>query len=261
LEQNSSIKSVSFVGSGNVATHLAIALSDADVKIIEVFSQNPVNANKFAMDFNCTAVDSMQNFSAKAQLLIISVPDSKIKDVANELSYLQTLIVHTSGITGIEALSLNKKYGVFYPLQTFSKKRIIDMKDVPFCIEAKSETELNLLMNLALKISNNVKNVSSEQRKILHLMAVMVSNFSNHLYHLAHDILATNNLSFDFLIPLINETALKIKDVHPSDAQTGPARRKDVSTIDEHMKMLNAFPEYKEIYRLLSEQIMKKYHE
>jgi predicted short-subunit dehydrogenase-like oxidoreductase (DUF2520 family) len=258
---NKRIESVSFVGSGNVATHLANTLSKIGVNIVEVFSRKTENAKIFAERFSCSVVNSLSEINPQTDLIIIAVPDSKIKSVSGELKFTNTLVVHTSGITKMEILDSNNNYGVFYPLQTFSKSREVEMNEIPFCIEAKNKSDFDLLAELASRISNNVKEVSSEQRKVLHLTAVMVNNFSNHMYHLAHGILEHNDLSFDFLLPLIHETALKVKSVHPKDAQTGPARRKDDSTMNEHLKMLNGFPEYQEIYKLLSQQIMKKYYE
>ncbi len=251
---------MSFVGSGNVATHLAHALINHGIEIVEVFSEKMENAKRFAAEINCSVVESLKNLKA-TDLIIIAVPDSKIEEVSLQLPENDSLVVHTSGITNMASLSGIKRIGVFYPLQTFSQQRTVEMLEVPFCIEAHYEEDCKLLLGLASKLSNNVKRVSSEQRKVLHLAAVMVSNFSNHLYALANEILEKSNLEFDFLLPLIKETALKAADVHPLDAQTGPARRNDVSTLEEHLEMLKEFPEFRETYKLLSEQIIKKYNE
>lgn len=261
MNDYNSIKKVSFIGSGNVAFHLATVLKSIGIEIVEVFSARLENAQKFAKKFNCSLVKNIESINKNIDLLIISVPDSKIKEVSLQLTESEILIVHTSGITEMNVLDSQKRFGVFYPLQTFSKQRIVDMSEVPFCIEAHNKNDFDILMDLAYKISKNVNEVNSSQRKMLHLTAVMVNNFSNHLYRVAHEILENNDLKFNLLLPLIHETALKVKDVHPADAQTGPARRNDISTMQEHMKMLNSFPEYKEIYKLLSEQILKKYYE
>ncbi len=251
---------MSFVGSGNVATHLAFAIKKVGIAIVEVFSEKPENAKRLAKEMDCSVAESLGKLKA-TDLIIIAVPDSKIKGVAGQLPENNSLVVHTSGITDIDSLSGRKRFGVFYPLQTFSKQRAVEMQEVPFCIEANNEEDCNLLMELASRLSNNVKRVSSEQRKVLHLAAVMVSNFSNHLYALANEILEKSNLEFEFLLPLIKETALKAIDVHPNEAQTGPARRNDISTLEEHLEILKDFPEFKETYKLLSDQIIKKYNE
>ena len=251
---------MSFVGSGNVATHLAHALKNHGIEIVEVFSENMENAKRFASEINCSVVESLAKLKP-TDLIIIAVPDSKITEVSQQLIASDSLVVHTSGITNMLSLSGINRFGVFYPLQTFSQQRSVEMMEVPFCIEAHNEEDCKLLLELASKLSMNVKRVSSEQRKVLHLAAVMVSNFSNHLYALANEILEKSNLEFDFLLPLIKETALKASSVHPHDAQTGPARRNDISTLEEHLEMLKEFPEFRETYKLLSEQIIKKYNE
>jgi len=248
------------VGSGNVATHLAHALKNHSIEIVEVFSDKIENAKCFASEINCFVVESLNKLKP-TDLIIIAVPDSKIEEVSLQLPENDSLVVHTSGITNMASLSGINRFGVLYPLQTFSRQRTVEMLEVPFCIEAHNEEDCKLLLELASKLSNNVKMVSSEQRKVLHLAAVMVSNFSNHLYALANEILEKSYLEFDFLLPLIKETALKAADVHPHDAQTGPARRNDVSTLEEHLEMLKEFPEFRETYKLLSEQIIKKYNE
>jgi len=193
-------------------------------------------------------------------MIIISVPDSLINEVSEKIND-KLFCVHTSGISGIDKLNSKTRFGVFYPLQTFSKSKELDMTKVPFCIEANNAEDTNMLLTLAELISNNVSEVSSVQRKVLHLTAVLVSNFSNHLYHLASDILEVNGLNFEFLKPLIIETAQKVDQIHPSEAQTGPARRNDLTTIDEHMEMLAKLPEYQEVYKIISKQILNKYHE
>lgn len=259
MKSSNSIQTASFVGSGNVATHLAIALKKVGVEIIDVFSENTENAKRFAAELKCSFSHGIQNLNS--DITILAIPDSKIKEVSGLLPENDSIVVHTSGITDMSVLEGRKHFGVFYPLQTFSKERKVEMGKIPFCIEANNEDDLSLLVELASKLSQNVKAVSSKQRKLLHLTAVMVNNFSNHMYHMASEILETNNLDFELLLPLIQETAQKVNDIIPIKAQTGPARRNDKTTLDEHMEMLNAFPEYREIYKLLSEQIMKKYHE
>jgi len=261
LSTTNSIETVSFVGSGNVATHLAQALNNAGIGIKSVFSPNKMNAEEFAEKFNCQVVNNIADVAEEVDMLILAVPDSRVEDVCNSIPNDKTLLVHTSGITPMDALKSKSRYGVFYPLQTFSKERELDMKTIPFCLEANKKEDLDMMFDLAQKISSNVQLVDSKKRKLLHLTAVMVSNFTNHLYHLSYDILEAGGVSFDFLKPLIQETAAKVEEIHPQKAQTGPARRNDITTLEEHMKMLSEFPEYQQIYKLLSEQIRKKFHE
>ena len=259
--KRNSIKTISFIGSGNVATHLAAALQKAGLRILEVFSPNIENAKRFAEQFGCNVVEYIQHLSTKVDLLIIAIPDAKVEEVANSLPSFEGIVAHTSGITGMDILKNAKNFGVFYPLQTFTRNRKMDISDAPFCIEGSSEEVGEKLLELARTISQSVQTVNSEERKQLHLAAVLVSNFTNHLYGISHDFLESTQLDFDLLLPLIRETSAKVQDISPEKAQTGPARRDDEATLKSHLKMLENSPEQEALYRLISEQIKKKYNE
>ena len=158
----------------------------------------------------------------------------------------------------MEALSKRNRKGVFYPLQTFSKNREVNFNTIPICIEAKEEADLELLTNLGNSLSEKVVEIDSDERSKLHLAAVFVNNFVNHLYAIGDDILGNNELSFDLLHPLIEETASKVKTLSPSEVQTGPARRGDQKTIEKHLHLLTEGPE-SELYQQLTESLMKKF--
>jgi len=252
---------ISFVGSGNVATHLARALQNSGHLIEEVFSPNVRHVKCFAEQFGCNIVNDLKELNTKVNLLIIAVPDAKVEEVAKALPPIKGIVAHTSGITPMDVLQGAKNYGVFYPLQTFTGNRKMDISDAPFCIEGSNKEVVKRLSELAGKISQSVQLVNSEERKHLHLAAVMVSNFVNHLYGISHDFLESKQLDFNLLLPLIRETAAKVQDISPEKAQTGPARRNDEQTLKSHLKMLKNSPENEELYRLFSEQIKKKYNE
>ncbi len=205
--------------------------------------------------------DNLAAISTESDLILLCIPDDRIAEVAAELKHHPAVIAHTSGNTSIKYLSQSKRYGVFYPLQTFSKEREVDMQDVPVCLEASNEETMKALQSLAELISESVYVMNSRQRKYLHLAAVMVSNFTNHLYGVAADFLADREIDFDLLKPLILETAKKAADMDPQNAQTGPARRGDRDTIEKHLRLLEGDEEIKALYSLISEQIVKKYHE
>ena len=158
----------------------------------------------------------------------------------------------------MEALSKRNRKGIFYPLQTFSKNREVNFNTIPICIEAKEEADLELLTNLGNSLSEKVVEIDSDERSKLHLAAVFVNNFVNHLYAIGDDILGNNELSFDLLHPLIEETASKVKTLSPSEVQTGPARRGDQKTIEKHLHLLTEGPE-SELYQQLTESLMKKF--
>lgn len=254
------ILTVSIIGSGNVATALGTALSNAGIRILEVFSPNIDNSKLLAEKVGCNYAENIEKINTISDLYIIATPDKEISNIIAKLGDIGGIVAHTSGSQPSEILTGNiQSYGVFYPLQTFTKDKPVDLKNVPICIEGSDETTSELLLQLAKKISGNVVLLNSEQRQYLHLTAVTVNNFTNLLYTLAHDVLIEKGIDFSLLHPLIKETANKIHDVNPDEAQTGPARRNDLSTINKHLELLNKYPEYKKIYRLLSEQIIKKY--
>ena len=188
-------------------------------------------------------------------MILISVKDDAIEEVALQLTNYRGLIAHTSGAVAINALANHENYGVFYPLQTFSKNTALDFSTVPLCLEANGTANLNQLKQLANLISKKVYEVDSAQRKTLHLAAVFACNFPNYLYGIAQQLLAQHQLDFDIIKPLISETANKIQNALPMDVQTGPAVRNDEQTLKKHEGMLTKHPEWLNIYKLLSQQI------
>lgn len=254
------ISTVSIIGSGNVATALGIALINSGINIIEVFSPNINNSKLLADKVDCNYVESIEELNSISDLYIIATPDKEISNVISKLKHIQGIIVHTSGGQSSEILHDFNRSGVFYPLQTFTKNKSVDFKRVPICIEGSDGATSDLLIQLANKISNNVVVLNSEQRQYLHLTAVTVNNFSNLLYYHAQNVLDEKGIDFSLLHPLVQETGHKIREVNPEEAQTGPARRNDVSTIEKHLALLGQYPEFKEIYKLLSDQIIRKYH-
>lgn len=239
---------VVLIGSGNVATHLYNAfLNASDVKVIQVF------ARKQSLAIPLELQTSNWYDLKEASIYFISVSDDAIEEVASQIPYKNKLVVHTSGTNSINVLPFEKR-GVFYPLQTFSKDKSIDFSIIPVCIEASNEKERLLLFQLASYISSKVYTVSSEQRKALHVAAVFVCNFTNHLYQIGASICEANKVSFEVLIPLIAETAKKIEYLTPKQAQTGPAFRGDVKTIESHLDFL-IHSEYKEVYQTITQSI------
>ena len=261
MQATNQISTISIIGSGNVATALGLALSQSGLKVVEVFSPNIANSKLLSSKIGCNYVESIEKLNPNSDLYIIATPDKEIGNVSSKLKNVVGAIAHTSGSESISVFSsFSNNYGVFYPLQTFTVDNVVSFNDVPICIEGSNEKTIQLLKTLANNISNNVVVINSQQRQLLHLAAVMVNNFSNSFYDMAHNILHENDIDFSLLHPLIKETANKIDKVIPSNAQTGPARRNDVDTINTHLELLNKHPEYSKLYRLMSNQIIKKYH-
>lgn len=245
--------SVIIIGSGNVAQHLikSFAKSEA-VNIVQVFARNYDSIS------HLLTLDKVTNDFVtlkKADIYIIAVSDNAIVEVSNQLNFENKLVVHTSGSLDINALNDNNKKGVFYPLQTFSKATNVNFKEIPIGLEAQNIEDYTLLETLAKSISNKVFNINSEQRKALHVSAVFVCNFVNHLYQIGNDICIENKLPFEILQPLIQETVNKILYLPPKEAQTGPAKRNDSETINTHLNFLSD-ENHKEIYKLLTKSII-----
>ncbi|SMO65881.1 Rossmann-like and DUF2520 domain-containing protein [Solitalea koreensis] len=252
---------ITIIGSGNVATVLAFALKRGGHEIVQVYSRTKANAIELAEQVDAKAVNEFADIHVNADLYIVSVKDDVIAKTANSFNVDGKIVVHTAGSIPMEVLKASSdNYGVFYPLQTFSKQRTQSFESIPICLEASDERTMKALKELANSISTNVTEVNSEQRKVLHLTAVFACNFVNHLYTLSEQLLKEHKLSFDYIRPLIIETAEKIKNINPLEAQTGPARRNDQQVMLSHLQMLENEPVLKSIYTLLSESIVNTYN-
>lgn len=248
---------ITLIGAGNVATQMGLALVKSHHSIVQVYSKKKSSAAQLGKLLNCDYTISVKEINTSSDIYIVAIKDDVIEEISKTLSLSNKIVAHTSGSIAMEALKpISKKHGVFYPLQTFSKNKNADFKNIPICIEAGDGTTLKTLQELAKSISNNVQKINSEQRKTIHLAAVFASNFSNHLYTIASEILEQNNLSLDILKPLIEETALKIKNNSPAKMQTGPAIRGDKKIMDRQLKLLSQNKKLQTIYKLISQSII-----
>ena len=249
---------ITIIGSGNVATHMAAAFKNAGHKIVQVYSREMQNAALLAYHVKAEPVDDLQEISNETDVFVIAVKDNVIGIIAEQLAKHDKLMVHTSGATDLYALlAFTDKAGVLYPLQTFSKVKEVNFRQVPLCIEGADESIVRQVQELAQTISNNVYRIDSAQRKTLHLAAVFACNFPNYLYEVARQLLAVKGLDFELLRPLIMETAEKVQHQLPANVQTGPAVRNDTGSMDTHLKMLAETPHLQHIYTLLSQGIIK----
>ena len=183
--------------------------------------------------------------------------DSAIENLSNDLQFKNRLVVHTSGSVPMRNLNKKNRRRVFYPLQSFSKETEISFINVPICIEANDKKDRQKLEMVANAIGSPKYFIQSDQRKILHLAAVFVNNFTNQLYRISHELTDNKNINFDILKPLIAETSKKVQKLSPYKSQTGPAKRGDKKTIKQHCKLLEDYPTYKKIYELLTHSIQK----
>ncbi|MEG9326328.1 Predicted oxidoreductase, contains short-chain dehydrogenase (SDR) and DUF2520 domains [Salinimicrobium catena] len=244
------------LGSGNVATHLYRAFSASEkVQVVQVYNHSENGLAEFEKE---TPVTTSLDEIFKADVYLLALKDDVIPQISRALKDREGLIAHTSGAVSLAALDACTRAGVFYPLQTFSKQKELNYCEIPFCLEAKDQKDLDLLKILAGEISGKAYEISSAQRKKLHLSAVFVCNFANHLYTIGENICRENEMPFEILQPLIQETANKVKTSSPSEVQTGPAIRHDGSTIEAHLELLND-PDQKEIYQTLTHAIQNFY--
>ncbi|MES2448311.1 MAG: DUF2520 domain-containing protein [Bacteroidota bacterium] len=248
---------VVIIGSGNVATHIAKALKLVDVNVTQVWSYHYQNASLLANEVNAVAIKELSEVDFDADVCLIAIKDDEILNISHQLKSFKGIIAHTSGSVNLAVLENFENFGVFYPLQTFSKNKQVDFSTIPLCLEANNEESLAVLKEIANKLSTNVLEVNSDKRKILHLAAVFACNFTNHLYALADDLLKANDLDFDIIRPLITETANKVQHALPLTVQTGPAIRNDEQTLEKHEELLNDHQELLKIYKILSDSIKK----
>ncbi|MCT3923931.1 DUF2520 domain-containing protein [Elizabethkingia anophelis] len=243
------------IGSGNVAWHMAKAFKEAGIDLIQLYGRNEQELKKLSLEIN---VEYSTNQLKQADFYLICTSDKAIAEVSKQIPYEQALVAHTSGSLSRDVLEGSYRKASFYPLQTFSKSRKLDYSKIPLFVDAGWESDNILLTDLAKKISTNVMRINHEQRKQMHLSAVFACNFVNHLYAQAEIICKQNDISFNYFLPLIEETADKIKTISPKDAQTGPAVRNDQNII-KFQENLIVNPNQLNIYKILTESITKMY--
>lgn len=251
---------VVIVGSGNVATHLSLAMASLEgIEICQVYSPTEAHAEILAERLNCDFVTDPAQIRKDADVYLFALKDQALETVIRAVPANNGLWLHTSGSMPMQVFAgYTERYGVLYPLQTFSKSREISFRGIPLFIECHREEDKNCLEDLARRLSGKVCELSSEKRRSLHLAAVFACNFTNHIYALAEEILAKEGLSRDYLFPLIDETAAKVHELPAQEAQTGPAIRYDENIINKHLGMLADDPDVQTLYRLLSQSIHKK---
>ena len=245
------INNVTLIGSGNLATQIGIAFKQSKITINQVYSKDIKNAKKLSGKLKCKFTNNIKEIEIK-ELGIICIKDDYISKIADKIP--NKPIVHTSGSTNINTLNKFKKHGVIYPIQTLNKNKKANFTKIPICVEANTklfEKELNVLCK---KISNNVINVKSNKRLNIHIAAVMCNNFTNQIINRAEHILKKQNLSFEILLPIIDETFKKIQNPKTRLQKTGPAIRKDYKIIKKHIEELEGLD--KKIYNIISKQIM-----
>lgn len=254
---------VSFIGSGNLAWHLAPAFDNTEFAVREIYSRQADNAQALVQRLYNARVHQTLDFSqSESDIFIISVPDDVIEEVVQELILPEdALLLHTSGSRPLKVLdyAVAKRTGVLYPLQTFTKNRKVHFEQIPVFIEGGDDEAQSVLSRMAKAISKRVYKISSDQRVALHVAAVFASNFTNHMLTISQDVLLESKLDFEWLKPLIAETINKALTLGPEAAQTGPAKRADLEILDKHVTLLQNNEAVAEIYRVISQHIIDRY--
>jgi predicted short-subunit dehydrogenase-like oxidoreductase (DUF2520 family) len=247
------------IGSGNTATVLGTLLKEKGHAIVQVMSRQSLHASKLAEELGCQYTDRLEDIDREAECYLMAVSDTALVELATELSLPGRLVLHTAGSVSKDVLlPVSEHSGIFYPLQSL-RRDLLPYPQIPVLIDAHKEEDLPRILQLARSISHQVEKADDETRMKLHLAAILVNNFSNHLYTLAADLCRKEGLNFSMLLPLIRETAERAGRIAPSQAQTGPAIRGDKETMEKHLELLGNYPDIQAIYRLFSDEISEFY--
>ena len=252
------MSSIVILGAGNVAFHLTRALIENTCNVRQIFNRTLEHAREIGEANRISYTDKISEIE-KADIYIIASADSGIEEFSHYIPYDDVLVVHTSGSSPMSVLKGDYRKGVFYPLQTFSKERTMRYDNIPYFIEAENSEDLKKLNELGNRISNEVHELNFASRMQVHMTGVWANNFVNHLYYIAGNICEQNNVPFDVLLPLIQETANKVIEMSPKDAQTGPAKRGDQVIIDRHLEALQDDSRLLQIYQILTDSIKRVY--
>lgn len=247
----------SVIGAGNLAYSLIPNLQKNNIIVKNIISRDLKKANEFADKFNINANLLESGMKLDAHIVFLAVSDDSIQKAAAFLNLDDSqILLHTSGSTQISVLKNHAQhFGVMYPLQTFTKGHILDFSCIPLFVEASDAEALNIVKDISGLLSSNVSILSGKQRKQLHMTAVFVSNFTNHMYNIGAYLMDKERLDFSLLYPLIEETTQKIKHMSPKEAQTGPAVRRNQTIIEEHKKMLRTDYGLADLYEAISNSI------
>ena len=247
------------IGTGNTATVLSKLFKKAGHNIIQVYSRNIQSAKELATLIETNAIDSLEKLNMDADVYLLAVSDSAIIEFGQTLKLPGKIIVHCAGAVSKNILkNVSSHHGVYYPLQSL-KKEVTDFQTIPILIEGSDAHTVCILMNLGKSISAHVFEISEQDRMKIHLAAVFVNNFVNHLFTLSEDYCIKEGIDFNLLKPLIEESVSGLKNNSAVDLQTGPAIRNDQATIEKHLELIAKHPELKEVYDIMTRSIMKKY--
>lgn len=247
------------LGSGNVAAVLGRKFKAAGHHILQIVSRNASAASKLAYEWDTESTNYPSIINRNAEVYIIAVSDEAIDDVVADLQLPKKVVAHTAASVSKDVLkNVSQHYGVFYPLQSLNKENA-QLPEAPIFFDGSDEITKKKLASLANSISpQHASQANDDARLKLHIAAVFVNNFTNHLYALAENYCKKEGIDFKGLIPLIEETVSRMKEISPAGSQTGPAIRNDEETIQKHLAMLDNYPALRNVYLLMTKSIQQK---
>lgn len=252
---------IGFIGAGNLAWHLAWRMQFQGMDVVQVWSHTQAHAKQLAARTGAAPIFELSEMDTTLDLWVLAVPDHVIPQLIQTLPPLQGLVVHTSGTVSLDAIaSAGHAQGVFYPFQSFQKTRSVQWAELPVFIEGSTIEAAQQLFELAEALGTQPQLLDSEERMKVHLAGVLANNFSNFLFSKAYEWLEEVGVNPEVMLPMLEETVARLRDLHPMDAQTGPARRKDTATMERHLALLAQQPDMAEVYRLISKQLISLYH-
>ena len=256
------IQTISFIGSGNVATNLAIALNAKGFTIDTILSKTLQNATELASKVNARGIDQLNQLNQTSDLYIISLKDDVIDAYLEKLNLKEKLLVHTSGSYETNKLAIfSSKIGSFYPLQTFNKNVSVDFSTIPIIIESENTETIESLFTVAKRLTKNTHILTAAQKKALHISAIGINNFTHFILSKSKEYCIFNNLEFKLLEPLLKQTIESFSnEKNPLQKQTGPARRGDFTIIENHIEALSGDKEFQGLYKDLSQYILSEFH-
>lgn len=249
---------VVIIGAGNMATFLGYALQSKGVEIVQMYNRNIDSGYVLADALNVPLIDNLAKIDHSADAYLLCIADDALQEIASKMPKVQGTVIHCSGTQSLKAIaSASEKQAVIWPIYSIKKDNLPQQNSIPLVIEGSDATALQTARFIAEKISSIVVEVNHQQRKKLHLTAVLVNNFTNHLLSIAEKICDEEALSFEVLKPIIHQTLAQIETKRPSETQTGPAIRGDEATMAQHLDLLKLQPHWQDIYKSISDSIQK----
>lgn len=249
------------IGSGNVASSLGVALQKSGLDVVMIYGRTIESVSALASVMDVPYTLSLDELPYDADICFSMLADDALLKLASKIvsGRENMLFVHTAGSIPLSlwADAGAKKYGVFYPMQTFSKGKDVDWSNLPVFVEGNTSQTLEIIKGIANSVSGNVQVLNSEDRKRLHLAAVFSCNFANRMFAISESLLESSGVSFDVMLPLVKEMVNKVERISPAKAQTGPAVRNDQKVMQAHLDLLKDTPQWAELYHLISEDIIK----